>query len=412
MKTLDLLLKGGHVLDPANRIDGTFDVGIRGDRIAAVAASIPSDSAEHVVDMTGLIVVPGLIDIHTHAYHTRHWGVGSLNADAHFLKEGVTTCVDTGTAGHDEFADFYENVMRASVTRILAYVNISAPGMGDPEQVVANLDPRKAAETASAFSQVCVGIKTAHYWVRDPFDAEHPPWASVELAVEAGDLCGMPVMVDFWPRPPKRPYPDLILKKLRPGDIHTHVFARQFPVIDSNGKVYDYMFEARERGIHFDLGHGAASFWYRNAVPALEQGFPPDSISTDLHMGNINGHVHSMLDTMSKCLAMGMPLSEVVYRSTVTPAKAIRRTELGTLTVGAEADVAALRNLKGDFAYRDCGWGRIDGNDRLECALTVRSGKVVWDRDARTVPHWSDGDDAYFELTATQVPIRRMWRDE
>ena len=223
-------------------------------------------------------------------------------------------------------------------------------------------------------------------------------------------------MVDFWPRPPERSYPDLLLKHLRPGDIHTHVFARQFPVIDDNGAVYDYMREARKKGIHFDLGHGAASFWYRAAKPAIDDHFPPDSISTDLHMGNINGHVHSMLDTMAKCLAMGMPLQEVIYRSTVTPARAIRRPQLGTLTPGSEADIAVLGVLEGNFYYRDCGWACIEAQHRLECALTLRAGEVVWDRHGMTCPHWQEipREEAYWHLPERQgvSPVPRLWRTD
>ena len=407
---LDLLLKGGHLIDPANDIDAPRDLGIQGDRIARVEENIPDRDARHTIDVSGLLVTPGLLDIHIHAYTTRRpspgaW-LGSLNADAHFLKQGVTTCVDVGTAGWQEIAHFKESVIDQSTIRILALVNIAGPGMGEPEQVVANLDPKTAAAAATAFKDVVVGIKTAHYWTSEPFDQEHPPWASVERAVEAGALCDMPVMVDFWPRPPERPYPDLILEKLRTGDIHTHVFAQQFPVVETDGRVCDHMFQARERGVHFDLGHGAASFWFRNGARAIAGGFPPDSISTDLHLANINGHVHSMLDTMSKCLAMDMPLQEVIYRSTATPARAVRRPELGTLSPGAEADVAVLELRQGDFSYRDCGWTRIDGKHRLECALTVRQGQVVWDRHALSCPHWEEADESYWQLGSRH----RLWR--
>jgi dihydroorotase len=413
---LDLLLKGGHVIDPANEVDGVRDIGIKHGRIAQVEERIDIDEADKFIDVSNLVVAPGLIDMHVHAYHTRLHKegntVGSLNADAHFLKEGVTTCVDTGTAGADEMDHFRESVIDKAKTRILAYVNIAAPGMGDHEQTVANFDVKKAAEAASAHDDVVVGIKTAHYWTNDPFDAEHPPWASVDASVEAGELCMMPVMVDFWPRPPERPYADLILKHLRPGDIHTHVFARQFPIVDDEGKVYDYMREARTRGIHFDLGHGAASFWYRNAVPALADRFPPDSISTDLHMGNINGHVHSMLDTMSKCLAMGMPLQEVIYRSTVTPARALRRPHLGNLSIGAEADLVVLGVLQGNFHYRDCGWGLLAGDFRLEAALTLRAGQVAWDRHGLSCPHFTQApeDSGYWDMPEVPVPVPRLWR--
>jgi len=416
-RKLEILLKGGHVIDPANDIDTICDVGILDDRIARVEENIPITDADCVVDVRNLVVTPGLLDIHVHAYHTRAHGpgmfVGNLNADAHFLKEGVTTCVDTGTSGAEEFEHFRKTVIETSKTRILGFVNIAAPGMGDPEQVVANLNPQKAAETAATHDDVCVGIKTAHYWTTEPFDDEHPPWASIDATVEAGELCKMPVMVDFWPRPPERSYPDLLLKHLRPGDIHTHVFARQFPIIDEQDEVYDYMREARKKGIHFDLGHGAASFWYRAAMPAIADRFPPDSISTDLHMGNINGHVHSMLDTMSKCLAMGMSLQEVIYRSTVTPARAIHRPQLGSLTPGSEADVAILGVIDGNFGYRDCGWACIEAQYRLECAITLRAGKVVWDRHGLTCPHMLEipKEEAYWHLPKLQAanPIPRLW---
>ncbi len=413
--TIDLLLKGGHVIDPANRVDGTADVALAGDRILRVAPGIDPAEARHVIDAAGLLVTPGLLDIHLHAYATRHelhpgtWR-GSLDPDHHFLSSGVTTGVDVGTAGAEEIEHFRKTVIDHAITRILALVNISRPGMGDAEQTVANLDPEAAAEAALAYREVVVGIKTAHYWTKLPFDAEHPPWASVEKAVEAGRLCDMPVMVDFWPRP-ERPYPDLILKKLRPGDIHTHVFARQFPVIDAEGRVEPYMREARARGVWFDLGHGAASFWFRNGKRALDDGFPPDSISTDLHAGSVRTEVHSQLHAMSKCLAMGMSLQEVIYRSTVTPAQAIRRPELGTLSPGAEADVAVLEVRRGDFSFQDCGYARIDGDRKLECVLTLRAGKIVYERDGLALPHWRDAPEAYWRLPDLQVgPIERNWR--
>ena len=412
--TFDLLLKGGRVIDPINGVDGLCDVGIADGKIAAVEADIAGEKAAHVVDVSGLIATPGLIDIHVHAYFTRALGEGlfdaSLHPDAHFPLSGVTTCVDTGTAGCEEIDHFRRTAMERAKTRVLAYVNISAPGMGAPEQDIRTFDAAGAASAARDHSDVVVGIKTAHYWTRAPFDAMHPPWESVEKAVEAGDKCEMPVMVDFWPRPPERPYPTLILKKLRPGDIHTHVYARQFPVVNAEGQVEPYLFEARERGIWFDLGHGAGSFWFRNGARAIAHGFAPDSISTDLHMGNIAGPVFSMQDTMSKCLAMGMPLEEVIYRSTATPAQAIDRPELGTLSVGAEADVAVLALETGHFSFEDCGYARIDADRRLVCRLTIRKGEIIFDRDARTVPHWEDAPPEYWPVTERPVAVPRLWR--
>ena len=182
--------------------------------------------------------------------------------------------------------------------------------------------PKLAAAVAEEYADVVVGIKTAHYWAMRPFDAEHLPWTAVDRALEAGELCGLPIMVDFCPWLPERPYPTL-LEKMRPGDIHTHVFAQQFPIIDAEREVYDHLWKARERGIIFDVGHGAASFWFRNAVPAIEQGFVPDSISTDLHTGNLNGPVIDMIERMNKILNIGVPLCDVIAKSTIAPAREI-----------------------------------------------------------------------------------------
>ncbi|MGE5222066.1 MAG: hypothetical protein ACM3PY_06495, partial [Omnitrophica WOR_2 bacterium] len=249
-KTYDLLLKGGHVIDPANGIDGRMDVGIAGKQIAMVAPSLPTGEATQVVDVSGLYVTPGILDIHTHVYPFRPSPksyVESVNADAHLFSSGVTTTVDAGTAGWKHFLDFKENFIDRAKVRILAFVNIACAGMVDAEseQTLSDLDPRMAASLAQAFPDLVVGIKTAHYWTSKPWDDEHPAWASVERAVEAAELCGKRVMVDFWPRPPERPYPDLILKKLRPGDIHTHVFAQQFPILSAEGKVSDHMTEGK-----------------------------------------------------------------------------------------------------------------------------------------------------------------------
>ncbi len=403
--TFDLLLKGGHVIDPANNIDGPRDVAIRGGKIAEVTEDIAPSTATTAADVTGHLVTPGLLDIHTHVYPfvpTDAAYVGGMNADAHLLASGVTTTVDVGTVGWKDFPAFKTHYIDRAKVRILALLNIAAGGMVNAasEQDVNAMEPGIVAAIAQTYPDIIVGIKTAHYWTKAPWDAEHPPWASVDRALDAGNLCQMPIMVDFWPRPPERSYPDLILKKLRPGDIHTHVFAQQFPVIDEHGKVYDHMRQARERGVIFDLGHGAGSFWFRNAVPALRDGFPPDSISTDLHMANINGPVVSMLTTMSKVLSMGMPLQEVILRSTVTPAQEIRRPELGTLSVGAEADVAVLKHLTGTFGYTDCGRAKLIGTEKLECVMTLRAGEVVYDPAGLSMPEWESAPPAYWRLAS------------
>lgn len=405
MEKFDLLITGGRVIDPANHLDGNYDVGIADGKISRVAADLSAADATTVVNASGLVVTPGILDIHTHVYPFVSRGRNAIEGvypDHHLLASGVTTTVDVGTSGWKDFPDFKERIIDHSKVRVLALINIASGGMvdADTEQSEDEMQPEIAASLAKAFPQVVVGIKTAHYWTNKPWDDKHHPWSSVDQALEAGELCGLPVMVDFWPRPPERSYQDLLLKKLRPGDIHTHVYAQQFPVLNENDKtrVSDFMWQARERGICFDLGHGAGSFWFRNAVPAVRAGFPPDSISTDLHLANINGPVKSMQLTMSKIYNMGMPLAEVIRRSTVEPARLIRRPELGTLTPGAEADVAVFADLEGDFSFADCGRARMRGSHKLECQFTVRRGQVVHDPSGLSMPEWEKAPPAYWGL--------------
>ncbi|HLV37280.1 MAG TPA: amidohydrolase/deacetylase family metallohydrolase [Spirillospora sp.] len=393
----DLLLKNGHVIDPANGINRTMDVAMHNMRIARVADDISPAQAAKVVDVSGLYVTPGLIDIHVHVYHTREPEGLSVVADHHSFRSGVTTMVDTGTAGAKHFLHFKRTVIDLAKTRIFAYINIVTSGMlGDFEQDVSEMDPELAASIVLAYPEICVGIKTAHYWVHQPWDEAHPAWAAVDRALEAAEICQKPLMVDFWPRP-ERTYPDL-LRKMRPGDIHTHVYAQQFPILTDDNKPQDFMFEARERGIIFDVGHGAGSFWFRQGIPMLAGGFGPDSISTDLHIGNVNGPVFDMLTTMSKFLSMGMPLEELIYRSTVTPAREIGHPELGTLSEGAEADVAVLRLEEGRFGFTDCGRAKYIGNKRLVCQMTLRAGEVVYDSEGLSMPLWEDAPPEYWRI--------------
>src|SRR6266699_4103985 len=293
----DLLLKGGHVIDPANHIDEVRDVAIFQGKIAAVEKNIPPDQAGKVVDVSKLYVTPGLIDIH---YHVGHGGAPlnwfatdarvhalPLGIPADFaLQSGVTTIVDAGTSGAETFLQEKEEVIDRAKVRVLAFLNIVANGMsGGLEQSLDQMDSKLCADTIKKYPDLIVGVKTAHYWTKEAWDAEHVPWAAVDRAMECATVANVPLMVDFWPRP-ERTYEDLILKKMRPGDIHTHVFAQQFPIILADGKLNPAIGDARARGVIFDVGHGAGSFWFRNAVPASKQGFVPDSISTDLHIGD------------------------------------------------------------------------------------------------------------------------------
>lgn len=392
----EVLLTGGHVIDPANGLDGPADLLISGGRVAEVGPGITAPSSATVVDVAGRIITPGIIDMHVHCFETHTRSKLSLNPIVNTFSSGVTTIVDAGTAGWRDFPIFKLEIIDKAKIRIFSYVNIVGQGMGSGgpggawEHEAIEMKPKLAAAVAEEYADVVVGIKTAHYWAMRPFDADHLPWTAVDMALEAGELSGLPIMVDFCPWLPERTYPDL-LDKMRPGDIHTHVFAQQFPVINERGEVYDHLWQAREKGIIFDLGHGAASFWFRNAAPAIEQGFVPDSISTDLHTGNLNGPVITMLECMNKVLNMGVPLAEVIMRSTVTPAAEIGHPELGTLSVGSDADIAVFDLVEGDFGFVDCGRERIAGNQRLMAAMTFRAGEVVWNPNGIGLPLWKQG---------------------
>ena len=383
----DLLLKGGHVIDGKNNLSAVRDVAIRDKKIAAVEPDIPAAQAHKVVNVAGLYVTPGLVDIHTHVYagtgqRNSYSGDNSVYPDGFTFRSGVTTVADAGGAGWRTFADFKDRIIDRVHTRVLAFINIVGRGMaGVPiEQNLADMDAEATAREALKHKGLIIGVKTAHY--------TGPEWTPVERAVEAGTKANIPVMVDFGSFRPERPYQDLVLKKLRPGDISTHMYLGAVPMLDDEGHLLPYLLEARKRGVIFDVGHGAGSFLFRQAVPAMRQGFKPDSISTDLHITSMNAGMKDMTNVMSKFLNMGMPLDEVVLRSTWTPAREIKREDLGNLDVGAPADVAVLRVRDGDFGFVDVNGARMQGYRKLECELTVRDGLVMWDLNGITREDW------------------------
>jgi len=383
----DLLLQGGHVIDGKNRINAVRDVAIKDGKIAEVAAAIDPAKAHKVVNVAGLYVAPGLVDIHVHVYagtgqRGAHSGDQSIYPDGYTFRSGVTTVVDAGSSGWRNFPDFKDRVIDRSKTRVLALLNIVGNGMGGGpiEQNMNDMDAAATAEQAKKYKGTVVGIKTAHF--------AGPEWTAVERAVEAGTAANVPVMVDFGTFRPERPYQDLVMKKLRPGDISTHTYLGAVPMLDSAGKVNSYLFDARKRGIIFDVGHGGGSLLFRQAVPAVKQGFIPDSISTDLHTGSMNAGMKDMLNVMSKFINMGMPLDDVVVRSTWHPAREIKREEFGNLSVGAPADVAVLRVEKGSFGFVDTLGARMKGTQKLVCELTVKDGMVVYDLNGLTRQDW------------------------
>ncbi len=377
-----VLLKGGHVIDPRNGIDAVMDVAVADGRIAAVRPDIDPAEARVVADVTGLYVTPGLVDIHVHLFVTTGmraaWaGDNSVLPDGFSFRSGVTTMVDAGSSGWRNFEDFRYRVIDRAATRVLALLNIVGLGMMTdvPEQNVLDMDAKATADMALKHRDVVVGIKSAHY--------QGPEWVSVDRAVEAGTAAKIPVMVDFGYFREERPYYQLVTERLRPGDISTHMFRGPVPYVDGQGRLLDYLKQARARGVRFDVGHGGGSFVFRNAVPAIQQGFYPDTISTDLHTGSMNGAMMDMVTTMSKVLVMGVPLREVVRQSTASAAQAIQRPDLGHLGVGADADVAVLRVQQGRFRYADGSRGIFEGDRRITCELTLKAGNVVWDWNAR-----------------------------
>ena len=383
----DLLLKGGRVIDPKNKTDAVMDVAIARGKIAQVAPDIPASQARRVVPVDGLLVVPGLVDMHIHGFagtmSGEYTGEFSVRPDGFTFRSGVTTVVDAGSAGWRNFAEFKQQTVDRSLTRVLAMLNIVGRGMGGRttiEQDVTDMDAARTAETAKQYRELIVGIKIAHY--------AGPDWVPYERAVEAGKMTNLPVMVDFATFRPERPFQDLVLHKLRPGDIYTHTYLSAVPMLDEEGRVLPYLFEARKRGIIFDLGHGGGSFSWRQAVPAIRQGFVPDSISTDLHIQSMNAGMKDMANTMSKILNLGVSLADVIKMSTVNPAQEIKRPELGNLSVGAGADVAVLRLRTGDFGFLDASNSRFSGTQKLECELTVRNGRVVWDLNGLAGVDW------------------------
>ncbi len=381
----DLVIKGGHVIDPKNQISGIMDVAILGGKIAAVGSFIPAMEPKKTVDAKGLYVVPGLIDIHVHVYPRPGLdGLerdSSVQPDAFSFRSGVTTVVDAGTTGVKTFPAFRKQVIDRAQTRVLALLNIVAAGMGtgledDPTQ----LDAEAAAQMAKANPGVIVGFKSAHYG--------GPGWESVEKAVMAGKKANLPVMVDFGYLNKVRNINTLLLDKLRPGDIYTHCYSGHREELLADGKVNPAMVAARKRGVIFDVGHGAGSFYWYVAVAAAQQGFLPDSISTDLHSGSMNAGMKDMANTMSKILNLGASVDQVIRMSTWNPAQEIQRTDLGHLSVGAEADVAILRVEKGSFGFLDSAGASNTGTQNIVCELTLRKGKTVWDRNGRAATSW------------------------
>ena len=389
---IDILLKGGHVIDPKNNIDGLMDVAIAEGKILQVAQNIPAARAKKVIDAKGLFVTPGLIDMHVHVFIGNDLGAyiangpTSVSPDGFTFRAGVTTVVDAGSSGWRNFRLFKEQTVDRAQTRVLALLNIVGTGMFGrfEEQDVNDMNPIMTANMIQRlYPKILVGIKAAHFW---------GDFTQVDRAVEAGKLAKVPVMVDFGEHDPPNSIESLFMDHLRPGDIFTHTFSygpkQRQTIVDENGKVKPFVFAAQKRGLIFDVGHGGGAFLWRQAVPAMKQGFKPDVISTDLHTQSMNGGMKDFTNVMSKFISMGMSLQDAVMRSTLNPAKVINRPELGHLSPGAEADVAVLNLRKGNFGFLDVRGTKLKGDQKVEAELTIRAGKIVWDLNGIGAQEW------------------------
>jgi len=389
---IDLLLKGGHVIDPKNKINSKMDVAITGGKIVKVASDIPANTAKKTVDVSGLYVTPGIIDMHAHVFQGNDPGSYIANgqtavpADAFTFRAGVTTVVDAGSSGWRNFRQFKEQSIDRSQTRILALLNITGTGMYGrfEEQDKSDFNPEMTAYMIKKlFPKIIVGIKAAHYW---------GDFTQVDKAIEAGKLANVPVMVDFGEHQPTNSIKSLFLEHMRPGDIFTHTFAYgpkdRETIADDNGIVKPFIFDAQKRGIIFDVGHGGGAFFWRQAIPAIKQGFKPNVISTDLHSDSMNGGMKDMANVMSKFLNIGLTLEEVIEKSTLSPANVISRPDLGNLSIGSEADVAVFSLKKGEFGFTDVRRNVLKGTQKLDAELTIRAGKIVWDLNGVSGAIW------------------------
>lgn len=384
---IDILLKGGHVIDPKNDVDSKMDVAISGGKILKMESDISVNLAKRVVDVTGLYVTPGIIDIHTHVFAGTQEpgftgfginnGFGSVVPDDFTFRSGVTTVVDAGSSGWRDFSTFKKQIVDNSQTRVLAFISIAGFGMLGTvhAQDVTDMNPVTTAFVMKEYPDIIVGIKAHHYQGHD--------FTPVDKAVEAGNLTNKPVIVDFGSSTPRLSVEELLMKHLRAGDIFTHTFAYSMParesVVDENNKVKSFVFDAQKSGRIFDVGHGAGAFQWHVAVNSIKQGFLPNTISTDLYRASRNAGMKDMSNVMSKFLAMGLSIQDVILRSTWNPATVIQRSDLGHLSVGAEADIAVFNVRKGKFGFVDARGIVMNGSEKLEAELTLRGGRVVWD---------------------------------
>lgn len=374
---IDLLIKNGHVIDPGNNIDEPMDVAITGGKILKVAKGIPVSGAKKVIDAAGMFVTPGFIDPHTHVFVGTSQGFADgfscVSPDDITLKSGITTVVDAGTSGWRNFPLFKKNIIDRSTTRVLAFLNIAGGGMtGFPsEEDMNDMDARMTSLVIKQYPEIIVGVKLGHYRGKE--------WTPFERAIEACEIANVPFFLEC--HLPEYSL-DELLKRMRPGDIFSHTYCTASDrecILDEAGLLKKSVVEAKKKGVLFDVGHGGAMFHFDIAIPALKQGLVPNSFGSDLHRSSMNSGMKNMLETMSKFLNMGMSMKDVINSATWSTANEIKRTDLGNLKAGAEADIAVISVRKGSFGFIDTKNIKLQGDRRLEAEMTIKGGKVVWD---------------------------------
>ncbi|CAA0106610.1 Deacetylase [BD1-7 clade bacterium] len=388
---IDILIQNGFVVDPANNRNGIMDIAVTDGRISRIQPSIPAENAGTVIDATGLFVVPGLIDVHSHLFvgtRDSRYLANSYDAvapDSFSFRSCASTMVDAGSSGWRNFETFKRQTIDHSQTRVLAYLNIVGGGMRgyEHEQKLEDMSVQKTAEMIRRYPDLLVGVKLAHY--------DSPSWVPTNRAIAAAEQAGVPVMIDFGSAQPELSLEKLLLEKLRPGDIFTHAFANvngREPIVDQQGRVKPFIFEALDNGIRLDVGHGGGSFLYSQAVPALQHGVYPTTLGTDLHIGAMNAGLKNLPNLMSKFLNLGMPLDEVIEAVTSRAAESIGRADLGSLTENNIADIALLKIDNGSFGFYDVKPEKMQGERRIDCQLLVQEGRVVWDANGHSIPFY------------------------
>lgn len=392
----DTLILGGEILDPANGRAGRFDIGIRDGHIARVAPSLAGSCAKQVIDARGLLVTPGLIDLHTHVY----WGVTywGIDADPVAARTGVTTWIDAGSAGAYTFPGFRHYVIESSRVRILAFLNLSAIGLVAPTWEFHNLhycDVDLAAQVIAAHRDLILGVKAR-------IDANTTAGVGVrplQLARELADACHLPLMVHINNGPPTL---NEVIAYLRPGDILTHCCTGgSMRILTPAGKVHPQIRALKEQGLVLDIGHGTGSFSFTVAERLLTEGILPDVISSDIHQLSIQGPMFDLPATLSKFLALGLTLQEVVERATVVPARLLGRPEFGSLSAGSPADIALFRVVEGEYTFYDVAMEPRRGTRLLVSMATLMAGQLLPRSEPHPLQFWA-------ELPDQQKPIRAL----